>query len=56
MDNFWWMYSMSFILYEQILWMLEVLLHWLHPLMSLDCPLANRHKNGKYIHMEIGGD
>ena len=29
--------------------MLEVLLHRCHPLMSLDCPLAIRHKKGKCI-------
>ena len=41
-------------LYEQIKLMLEVLLHRLHPLMSLDCHLAIRHKKWEYI--EIGGD
>ena len=56
MDSFCWMHSMSFMLYEQIWRMIEVLLHKVHPLMSLDCPLAIRHKNGKYICMEIGGD
>ena len=32
--------------------MLGVLLHQLHPLMSHDCPLAIRHKKGKYIEIE----
>ena len=34
--------------------MLKVILHQLHPLMSLDCPLAIRYKKGEYI--VIGGD
>ena len=40
--------------YEQIWLVLEVLLHRLHPLMSLDCPLTIRHKKGECI--EIRGD
>ena len=32
------------------------LLHHLHLMMSLDYPLAIRHKKGEYILMEIGGD
>ena len=31
-------------------------LHHLLLMMSLDCPLAIRHKKGEYIWMEIGGD
>ena len=31
-------------------------LHLLLLMMSLDCPLAIRHKKGEYIWMEIGGD
>ena len=34
---------------EQIWRMLEVLFHWLHPQMSLDCTLAIRHKKGECI-------
>ena len=32
------------------------LLHHLLLMMSLDCPLAIRHKKGEYILMEIRGD
>ena len=53
MENFCWMCSMRLWSYEKIWRMLEVLLHWLHPLMIHDCPLAIRHKKVEYI--EIGG-
>ena len=35
---------------------LDSLLHHLLLIMSLDFPLAIRHKKGEYIWMEIGGD
>ena len=34
----------------------SLLHHLLLMMMSLDCPLAIRHKKGEYIWMEIGGD
>ena len=39
-----------------LIWqVLDSLLHHLLLMMSLDCPLAIRHKKGKYTLMEIGG-
>ena len=56
MVSFWWMCSRSFRLCVRILQVSDGLLHHLFLMMSLDCPLAIRHKKGEYILMEIGGD
>ena len=56
MDSLWWMCSRSFRLYVQIWRVFNGLLHHLLLMMSLDYPLAIRHKKGEYILMEIGGD
>ena len=56
MDSYWWMCSRSFRLCMRIWRVFGGLLHPLLLIMSLDCPLAIRHKKAEYILMEIGGD
>ena len=56
MDSFWWMCSRSFKLCVLIWRVFSGLLHHLLLMMSLDYPLAIRHKKVEYILMEIGGD
>ena len=56
MDSFWWMCSRSFRLCVRIWRVFGGLLHHLLLMMSIDFPLAIRHKNGEYILMKIGED
>ena len=56
MDSFWWMCSWNFRLCVRIWQVFGCLLHHLLLMISLNCPLAIRHKKGEYILMEIGGD
>ena len=56
MVSFWWMCSQSFRHCEWIWKAFGGLLHHLLLMMSLNCPLAIRHKKEEYIWMEISGD
>ena len=56
MVRFWCMCSRSFRLRVQIWQASDGHLRHLLLMMSIDCPLAIRHKKGEYIWMEIGGD
>ena len=47
---------MSSVLFEQIWHILDVRLRHLLLMMDSDCPLAFRHKKGKYILTLVGGD
>ena len=56
MVNFWWTCSRSFRRCVQSWQVLDGHLCHLLLMMSLNCPLAIRHKKEEYIWMEIGGD